>query len=189
VLDSFVCGPRIKFCALAQTWVMTQSLVSEKRSDWLTPWRVTMFVPSRGTHYNQQINNAINLLARPPLRKTPNRQRRNAAVAAIGVVRLERGRSLSHEDQGRRRRGGRSSSPVMAAARHFPSPSPSPSPSPPPCRRLHLLSSRLCLHRNLCLSTPHNLLSAGAFLPVCLCLMACYRVASWCAASALHRLS
>jgi hypothetical protein len=36
--DSFVCGPRIKFCALAQTWVVTQSLVSEKRSDWLTPW-------------------------------------------------------------------------------------------------------------------------------------------------------
>jgi len=32
----FVCGPRIKFCALAQTWVVTQSLVSEKRSEWLT---------------------------------------------------------------------------------------------------------------------------------------------------------
>jgi hypothetical protein len=26
----FVCGPRIKFCALAQTWVVTQSLVSKR---------------------------------------------------------------------------------------------------------------------------------------------------------------
>jgi hypothetical protein len=36
--DSFVCGPRIKFCALAQMWVVTQSLVSDKWSEWLTPW-------------------------------------------------------------------------------------------------------------------------------------------------------
>jgi len=34
----FVCDPIIKFCALAQKWVVSQSLVSEKRSDWLTPW-------------------------------------------------------------------------------------------------------------------------------------------------------
>ena len=81
---------------------------------------------------------------------TPCRERRAANngdtdVAAIGVVRLERGCSLSREDQGRRCHrlersqslsredlGGRSPSPVMAAARHFPSPLPSPSPSPPP---------------------------------------------------------
>ena len=55
--DSFVCGPRIKFCALAQMWVKTQSLVSEKRSDWLTPWWVTMYIPSRGiVHTNYNVN-------------------------------------------------------------------------------------------------------------------------------------
>ena len=46
----------IRLCVVPELnfvpWVVTQSLVSEKRSDWLTPWRVTMFVPSRGTHYN-----------------------------------------------------------------------------------------------------------------------------------------
>ena len=38
------------------------------------------------------------------------------------------------------------------------------------------------------LSTPRRLLSADAFLPVCLCLLAGYSVASCCAAFALHRL-
>ncbi len=92
-----------------------------------------MFVPSRGKDYYDS-----------------NRRNRStaddgdAAVAAIGVVRLERGRSLSDKDQGRRHchlEHGQSlshedlgvcSSPVMAAAWHFPLPSPSPSPSPLP---------------------------------------------------------
>ena len=45
VCDLFVFGPRIKFCALAQTWVVTHSLVSEKRIDWFTLWWFIMFVP------------------------------------------------------------------------------------------------------------------------------------------------
>ncbi len=45
VCDLFVFGPRIKFCALAQMVVVTQSLISEKRNDWFTPWWFIMFVP------------------------------------------------------------------------------------------------------------------------------------------------
>ncbi len=46
----FVYGPRIMSTG---TNVSRDSISGlEKRSDWLTPWWVTMFIPSRGTNYN-----------------------------------------------------------------------------------------------------------------------------------------
>ena len=105
-----------------------------------------MFVLSRGTNYDVDNKLTMELIYQPAFRRERcATDDGDAAVAVIGVVRLERGRSLSREDQGHRRHrlersqslshedlGGRSPSPVMAAAGHFPSPLPSPSPSPPP---------------------------------------------------------
>ena len=86
-----------------------------------------MFIPSRGTNYNVDINNRINLLARPPPREPSPPLASSALTAVAASAGLERIQSLSCEEL-----GGRSPSPVMAAARHFPSPSPSPSPSSSP---------------------------------------------------------
>ena len=45
----FVCvRSKLVLCTGTNMWVLTQFLVSEKRSDWLTPWWV---VPSRGKNY------------------------------------------------------------------------------------------------------------------------------------------
>ena len=102
VCDLFVFGPRIKFCALAQTWVVTHSLVSEKRIDWFTLWWFIMFVPRIEIQITMSTTNQ-QLGCPPPREMAADDGDAAVAVAAIGVVRLERGRGISHKDQGHQR--------------------------------------------------------------------------------------
>ena len=67
--------------------------LQKKRSDWLTPWRVTMFAPSRGINKNvnnKLTNELIYLLPPPP------RHRRSSVVTMTIVAKMATMLMLTH---------------------------------------------------------------------------------------------